>query len=70
VALSSAKVAIHVDPARLRPSDLPVLIGDPTRLRAVTGFAPSGKLDAALADLLADWRLSVERGRKMEARHP
>jgi GDP-4-dehydro-6-deoxy-D-mannose reductase len=69
VALSSVKVDIHVDPSRLRPSDLPVLIGDPSRLRAATGFAPSGKLDRALADLLADWRAAVERGQKMEARH-
>ncbi|MBX7185630.1 MAG: GDP-mannose 4,6-dehydratase [Vicinamibacteria bacterium] len=69
VALSSVKVDIHVDPARLRPSDLPVLIGDPSRLRAATGFAPSGNLDRALADLLADWRAAVERGQKMEARH-
>ena len=69
VALSSVKVDIHVDPSRLRPSDLPVLIGDPSRLRAAAGFAPSGRLDRALADLLADWRAAVERGQKMEARH-
>ena len=69
VALSSVKVEIHVDPSRLRPSDLPVLIGDPSRLRAATGFAPSGVLDRALADLLLDWRTAVERGQKMEARH-
>jgi len=69
VALSSVKVDVHVDPSRLRPSDLPVLIGDPSRLRAATGFAPSGVLDRALADLLDDWRASVERGQKMEARH-
>jgi GDP-4-dehydro-6-deoxy-D-mannose reductase len=69
IALSGAKVEVHVDPSRLRPSDLPVLIGDPGKLRAATGFAPSGKLDGALRDLLADWRASVERGQKMEARH-
>lgn len=69
VALSTVKVDIHVDPSRLRPSDLPVLIGDPSKLRAATGFAPSGVLDRALADLLLDWRTAVERGQKMEARH-
>ena len=69
VALSSVKVEIQVDPSRLRPSDLPVLIGDPSRLRAATGFAPSGKLDRALADLLEDWRGAVKRGQEMEARH-
>lgn len=69
VALSGVQVNIQVDASRLRPSDLPVLIGDPSRLRAATGFAPSGKLDRALADLLAGWRDSVERGQKIEARH-
>lgn len=69
VALSKVAVEVRVDPERLRPSDLPVLIGDPSRLRAATGFSPSGKLDAALGDLLADWRSAVGRGVKIEARH-
>ena len=70
VALSSVKVDVQVDPSRLRPSDLKVLVGDPSRLRAAIDFAPSGKLDGALSDLLADWRDAVTRGKKMEARHP
>jgi GDP-4-dehydro-6-deoxy-D-mannose reductase len=69
VALSPVAMEIRVDPSRLRPSDLPVLVGDPSRLRAATGFAPSGRLDQALADLLEDWRDAVKRGQKMEARH-
>ena len=69
VGMSTAKVDIHVDPSRLRPSDLPVLIGDPSRLRQAIGFAPSGDLTGALQDLLADWRAAVALGRKMEARH-
>ncbi len=69
IALSGLKVEVRVDTARLRPADLPVLVGDPSRLRAATGFAPSGKLDRALADLLADWRDAVRRGQKTPARH-
>ena len=69
VALSNVKVDVRVDPSRLRPSDLPVLVGDPARLRKATGFAPSGSLDTALADLLAGWRAAVERGQKPEAKH-
>ncbi len=69
VALSQVEVEVRVDPSRLRPSDLPVLVGDPSRLRAAIGFAPSGRLDAALSDLLTEWRSAVERGQKMEARH-
>jgi GDP-4-dehydro-6-deoxy-D-mannose reductase len=69
IALSTIRVEVRVDPARLRPSDLPVLIGDAGRLREATGFAPSGDLSKALEDLLADWRSAVAQGRKMEARH-
>ncbi len=68
-ALSSVRVEVHVDPARLRPSDLPVLIGDPSRLREATGEAPTGRLDGPLKDLLEDWRVAVRNGKKMEARH-
>ncbi len=69
IGFSDARVEVRVDPSRLRPSDLPVLIGDPGRLLEATGFAPSGDLTGALADLLADWRTAVTLGRKTEARH-
>lgn len=69
VALSSVQVEVRVDPARLRPSDLPVLVGDPSRLRAATGTAPTGDLSVALTELLDDWRTAVRHGRKTEARH-
>lgn len=69
IASSNAKVEIQVDASRLRPADLPVLIGDPSRLHAATGFAPSGDLSTALADLLDDWREAVKRGQALEARH-
>ena len=69
VARSTVSVEIQVDPTRLRRSDLPVLIGDPSRLRAAVGFAPSGGLEAALEELLDEWRNSVARGQKLEARH-
>ncbi|MBK5256523.1 MAG: GDP-mannose 4,6-dehydratase [Vicinamibacteria bacterium] len=69
ITLSGVKVEVRIDPSRLRPVDLPVLIGDPSRLRDAVGFAPSGNLEGALADLLADWRDAVKRGQKSEARH-
>lgn len=53
---SSARVDVRVDPARLRPSDIPVLVGDSAKLRAATGWAPALPLEQTLADLLDDWR--------------
>ena len=66
---SITSVEVRVDPARLRPSDLPALVGDPSRLRETTGFAPSGRLETPLRELLDDWRAAVRAGKKMEARH-
>jgi GDP-4-dehydro-6-deoxy-D-mannose reductase len=40
------------DPELLRASDLPSLIGDPSRLRQATGWAPAISLDQTLADML------------------
>jgi GDP-4-dehydro-6-deoxy-D-mannose reductase len=56
LAASGARVEVRVDPERLRPSDVPVLVGDPTRLRAATGWEPAIPLERTLRDLLEDWR--------------
>ena len=44
---------IETDPALLRPAEVPVLIGDPARLRAATGFEPEFRLDSTLDAVLA-----------------
>lgn len=56
--VSRAHVAIRVetDPARMRPNDTPLLLGDATRLRHATGWAPRISFDQMLDDLLAYWR--------------
>lgn len=53
--LSGADLRVELDPGRLRPSDVPDLRGDPTRLEAATGWAPEVDLDRSLADVLAEW---------------
>ncbi len=59
LASSSARVELRVDENRLRPSDVPAQVGDPSRLRAATGWQPRIPLEETLADLLADWRARV-----------
>ncbi len=44
------------DPALQRLVDIPVLVGDHTRLTGATGWAPTIPLEQTLADVLADWR--------------
>ena len=56
LAASTARVEVRVDPDRLRPSDVPAQVGDPSRLRAATGWEPRIPLERTLRDLLDDWR--------------
>ena len=56
IRLCGVDVELHADPSRLRPVDLPILVGDSSKLRAATGWSPRLDLDQTLLDLLADWR--------------
>jgi GDP-4-dehydro-6-deoxy-D-mannose reductase len=56
IALSGLAVEVVVDPQRLRPSDVEILIGDSTKFRERTGWSPSIPLDTTLRDLLDYWR--------------
>lgn len=56
IALAGVTVKIVQDPARLRPSDVPRLEGDASRLKAATGWAPTIPFETTLRDLLEFWR--------------
>ena len=56
LALARVPIAIRRDPARLRPSDNPVLLGDRSRITAELGWEPRRPLAETLADLLGYWR--------------
>jgi GDP-4-dehydro-6-deoxy-D-mannose reductase len=64
IALAGVDVEVKPDPSRFRPSDIPILVGDRSRLRAATGWEPRIDLDRTLRDLLDDWRARVA------SRHP
>ncbi len=59
--LSGRPVEVFVDPARVRPVDQPLLIADPSKLRASTGWSPRYSMDQTLADMLSYWRTSLSR---------
>jgi GDP-4-dehydro-6-deoxy-D-mannose reductase len=44
------------DPARMRPSDAPVIYGDSSKLSYDTGWKPELDIQATIADVVADWR--------------
>jgi GDP-4-dehydro-6-deoxy-D-mannose reductase len=62
-------VEVRVDPERLRPSDVPVLVGDPTRLREATGWEARIPLDQTLLEILNDFRERVSAEVLPSSRH-
>lgn len=64
VLLSHSRVEITVepDPARLRPSDVPVVRCDASKFRALTGWEPTIPFETSLGDVLEDWRTRVASG--------
>jgi len=59
LAATKVPIEVRVDPARLRPADVPVLVGDNAKLVAATGWQPRIPFDETLRDLLDDWRARV-----------
>lgn len=49
-------VAVETDPARMRPADTPIVLGDPSRLAADTGWQTVHSLDETLASVTDYWR--------------
>lgn len=56
LALSDTEVEVQVDPDRLRPSDVEILLGDYSKFRSATGWEPSIPLEQTLKDTLDYWR--------------
>ena len=59
LALASCPIAVEFDPERVRPSDVPILIADTSRLRAATGWRPEIPFEQSLRDTLNWWRERV-----------
>jgi len=58
LSLSTAKdIKVEPDPARMRPSDVPILSGDNSKFRKATGWQPKiDYLNQTLEDMLNYWR--------------
>lgn len=59
VDLAGARLEAVVDPALVRPVEVPRLVGDATRLRGATGWRPEIDFRRTLADVLEDQRARV-----------
>ncbi len=56
LSISEVDVKITVDPDRLRPSDVPVLLSDCSKFKKLTGWEPRIPFSQSLQDLLKYWR--------------
>jgi len=56
ITLSKIKISVKVDPARFRPSDLPITYGTSAKFERRTGWRPHIPLKTTLTDLLNYWR--------------
>ena len=54
--MSRCEISVKVDGALVRPSDIPWMVGDPTRIETATGWRAEIPLEQTLRDLLDWWR--------------
>lgn len=59
IGLSRIKIAVKQDPARMRPSDTPVVCGNHDKLTTHTGWRPELNLEQILTDALGYWRKQI-----------
>ncbi len=59
IAMAKTPMRLEPDPALQRPVDIPVLLGDSSKLRRDTGWEPEIPLEQTLRDLLDDRRRQV-----------
>jgi GDP-4-dehydro-6-deoxy-D-mannose reductase len=56
LAMTDADVRVEVDPLRLRPSDVMILLSDSSKFRTISGWEPRIPFEQSLKDLLEYWR--------------
>lgn len=51
ILVAGVPVEVREDPARMRPNEIPLSVGDPSKLRAATGWSPQMPLVRSLRDV-------------------
>jgi len=59
LSLSTSSITVEQDPERLRPSDIPIAVGNAALLKSTTGWQPQIPLETTLTQLLDYWREQV-----------
>lgn len=56
VANSKVDIKVEIDPAKLRPVDVPIIEADTAKLREITGWKPQISLEQTIEETLNYWR--------------
>jgi GDP-4-dehydro-6-deoxy-D-mannose reductase len=59
LAMSEVRIEVAPDPARFRPNDTPLVVGDSSRAHALLGWRPQRDIETTLASVLGYWRARV-----------
>ena len=59
LSMSSKKIEVKEDPARMRPSDVEILLGDYTKFKNKTGWTPNIPFEHSMKDVMNYWRTKV-----------
>ncbi|RKD32268.1 GDP-mannose 4,6-dehydratase [Thermohalobacter berrensis] len=59
LSLSNVDIKIEKDPNRMRPSDVPIVQCDNTKITRLTGWEPEYSIEETLKDVLQYWRQTV-----------
>lgn len=54
--LSGISVEVQEDSSKIRRSDVPILVADPTKFNAITGWTPTTAFEQTLGDVLQYWK--------------
>ena len=57
ISMAKTEIKVKQDPARMRPSDSPIICGNHDKLTAHTGWQPKYEIDKILTDALEYWRM-------------
>ena len=63
---TNEKIQVKQDEKRMRPSDVPILIGDCTKFKELTGWKPEIPFQKTLEDLLDYWRQKIDSVQKVK----
>ena len=61
IAQSGAEIQVEIDPAKLRPVEIPVIRADISKLQQDTGWTPEIPLEQTIAETLDVWKQQLQK---------